>query len=154
MKEAELPSTFEVGHRNPFSYSHHLHCPRDLFIIIISSLSFFIFFVIAEVLQSRLHWRGCARRPPLQKDLPSLVRINFSVIISNSNIPSLCFHCVPFISHPNHEDAQESRYQVPWTLQIETIRQCIAMTGQTESEIDCVCYLPNKQWIEKLRNGH
>ena len=36
---------------------------------------------------------------------------------------------------------------------IETIRQCIAMTGRTKSEIDCVHYLLNKQWIENLPKG-
>ena len=30
---------------------------------------------------------------------------------------------------------------------IETIRQSIEMTGRTESEIDCMHYLLNKQWI-------
>ena len=164
MKEAELPSTFEVGHRNHFTFSHHLHCPRDLFIIIISSLSFFIFFVIAEVLQSRLHWRGCARRPPLQKDLPSLVGIDFSVIISNLTTSILYVFTVlhRLIIHI----MKTPKVQKLWYISkspdikyplnykgIETIRQCIAMTGRTKSEIDCVHYLLNKQWIENLPKG-
>ena len=73
------------------------------------------------------------------------------------NIPSLCFHCVPFIGHQYHEDApapkamdyfKESLYQVPWTLKRDWNHKTMLYCNDwTVGEWNWLCPLSTQQAV-------
>ena len=107
-----------------------------IFIVIMIFSVILIIFIIIPIFSSFLcHCRGFTIKVALERERASpsssegfaFLGMNWFLCynLQLKNIPSLCFHCVPFIAHQYHEDAQgpkamdyfrKSRYQVAWKL--------------------------------------